>query len=132
MIKVKCPRCKELFEAHDAYAGKTAQCPACEHPVSIPVPSSARDLAPPKRKKEKPSLAEHGLGIAGVLLNIAAVSWLIFGFVNIARKDADLVLPVVLFPAFCLFVTGDLFLAIHEILRYLRRITVALEKGNTP
>ncbi len=61
MIKVQCPRCKESFKAPDAYAGKTAQCPTCEHQVSIPIPAPAQlptNQAKPAGKKQCPKCRE--------------------------------------------------------------------------
>ena len=61
MIKIKCPRCKESFNAPDAYAGKTAQCPTCKYQVTIPIPAPVQiptNQTKPVGKKQCPKCRE--------------------------------------------------------------------------
>jgi RsiW-degrading membrane proteinase PrsW (M82 family) len=52
MIHVRCPHCDKTLKALDQYAGKTARCPNCEQPITVP--------APPKPGQSEATPGAHG------------------------------------------------------------------------
>ncbi len=46
MIRIVCPGCGKKLHANDELAGRTAKCPSCQHPITIPQPPPPSETTP--------------------------------------------------------------------------------------
>ena len=50
-LQLRCPNCGKILRVSDRLLGRTAPCPNCKSPITVPIPSDRRRAAeavPPK------------------------------------------------------------------------------------
>lgn len=64
MIKVRCPRCKQVHKVPRAVAGSTMPCTACGQQLKVPVPHDAKTYKPHSKSAPRPGGGKHRAKLA--------------------------------------------------------------------
>jgi hypothetical protein len=104
-MKLSCPTCNAISEVEDHFGGQTADCPACNQPLIIPMPTAVRHVDPAVNKPEliQPKKKNFKLGIIIYYISIFLY------FINHVGDKIDVFL--FLMYAFISFVLSSILLA---------------------
>jgi hypothetical protein len=74
-MKISCPTCNAISEVEDQFGGQTAECPACNQELVIPMPSAPRPILKPVPRAK----SEDGSFAIGLVRCIRGFIGLLFG-----------------------------------------------------